>query len=252
MITRGAVDAISYAWILVAVIICIVLLKVPAPYGRHVRKGWGPFLHARTVWIVMELPAPVVMLLCYVFFLREVTGKVGWLFLLLWEIHYVYRTFIYPLRLGGNSRHMALSIVVISFIFNVINGLLNGYYIFYLNASWYSPAWLFSFPFLFGFALFWIGFLVNIGSDEILRQIKMSSGTYGVPKGFLYRYVSCPNYLGEIVEWIGWAILTWSVGGFAFAVWTAANLCSATITFPLERQLEFPVSGAGGGSPSDN
>ena len=30
------------------------------------------------------------------------------------------------------------------------------------------------------------------------------------------------------------------------------NSCSATITFPLERQLEFPVSGAGGGSPSDN
>ena len=28
--------------------------------------------------------------------------------------------------------------------------------------------------------------------------------------------------------------------------------CIATITFPLERQLEFPVSGAGGGSPSDN
>jgi len=28
--------------------------------------------------------------------------------------------------------------------------------------------------------------------------------------------------------------------------------CSATITFPLERQLEFPVSGAGGESPSDN
>ena len=30
------------------------------------------------------------------------------------------------------------------------------------------------------------------------------------------------------------------------------TLCSATITFPLERQLEFPVSGAGGESPSDN
>jgi len=35
---------------------------------------------------------------------------------------------------------------------------------------------------------------------------------------------------------------------------SARNLldCLATITFPLERQLEFPVSGAGGESPSDN
>jgi len=29
-------------------------------------------------------------------------------------------------------------------------------------------------------------------------------------------------------------------------------LCSATITFPLERQLKFPESGASGGSPIDN
>ena len=32
----------------------------------------------------------------------------------------------------------------------------------------------------------------------------------------------------------------------------ATLVCLATITFPHERQLEFPVSGAGGGSPSDN
>ena len=55
MITREVADAISYAWILVAVIICIVLLRVPAPYGRHARKGWGPLLHARTVLVHREL-----------------------------------------------------------------------------------------------------------------------------------------------------------------------------------------------------
>jgi protein-S-isoprenylcysteine O-methyltransferase Ste14 len=40
----------------------------------------------------------------------------------------------------------------------------------------------------------------------------------------LYRWISCPNYLGEIVEWSGWALATWSLPGLAFAVWTAANL----------------------------
>jgi protein-S-isoprenylcysteine O-methyltransferase Ste14 len=36
--------------------------------------------------------------------------------------------------------------------------------------------------------------------------------------------VSSPNYLGEIVQWTGWAIATWSLGGLAFALYTAANL----------------------------
>jgi hypothetical protein len=40
----------------------------------------------------------------------------------------------------------------------------------------------------------------------------------------LYEYVSCPNYLGEMLEWCGWAIATWSLAGFAFAFYTIANI----------------------------
>jgi hypothetical protein len=36
--------------------------------------------------------------------------------------------------------------------------------------------------------------------------------------------VSCPNYLGEIVQWFGWALLGWSLPGLAFALFTLANL----------------------------
>ena len=45
-----------------------------------------------------------------------------------------------------------------------------------------------------------------------------------IPNAFLYRYVSSPNYLGEIIEWLGWAILTWSVSGVVFLIWVIANL----------------------------
>ncbi len=45
-----------------------------------------------------------------------------------------------------------------------------------------------------------------------------------MPRGGLYAFISCPNYFGEIVEWTGWAIATWSVAGASFALWTAANL----------------------------
>lgn len=46
---------------------------------------------------------------------------------------------------------------------------------------------------------------------------------FSYKKGF-FEYVSAANYFGEIVEWIGFYILTLSWGSFSFAVWTYANL----------------------------
>ena len=45
-----------------------------------------------------------------------------------------------------------------------------------------------------------------------------------MPNKFMHKYISAPNYFGEIIEWIGWAILTWSISGLVFALWTIANL----------------------------
>jgi len=33
----------------------------------------------------------------------------------------------------------------------------------------------------------------------------------------MFRWVSCPSYLGEITEWVGWAIMTFSIPGLVFA-----------------------------------
>ena len=40
----------------------------------------------------------------------------------------------------------------------------------------------------------------------------------------MFRYVTSANYFGEIVEWIGFAVLTWSAAGAVFAIWTFTNL----------------------------
>ena len=47
---------------------------------------------------------------------------------------------------------------------------------------------------------------------------------YKVAYSGMYRFISCPNYLGEIMIWAGWAVATWSLAGLSFAVWTIANL----------------------------
>jgi steroid 5-alpha reductase family enzyme len=78
---------------------------------------------------------------------------------------------------------------------------------------------------LIGVFLFALGFAVNHHSDRLLRNLrKPGESGYSIPRGGLFPWVSCPNYLGEIIEWTGWAVATWSPAGLSFAVWTAANL----------------------------
>jgi len=119
---------------------------------------------------------------------------------------------------------MPVLIIGLAFLYNAVNGYLNGRYIFTFSGG-YPDEWLGDIRFVTGFVLFVIGFVINRQSDQILRNLRSPGESgYKIPFGKLYRWVSCPNYLGEITTWIGWAIATWSLPGLAFALWTIANL----------------------------
>ena len=51
-----------------------------------------------------------------------------------------------------------------------------------------------------------------------------STTRYQIPHGGLFQLVAAPHYLGEIIEWTGFAVITASFPGTAFAVFTACNL----------------------------
>src|SRR5262249_55630374 len=88
-----------------------------------------------------------------------------------------------------------------------------------------AASWLKDPRFALGLLLFALGFLTHVRADAALRALRApGTGGYSVPRGGLFDLVSCPNYLGEIVEWTGYALLTWSPAAASFAVWTAANL----------------------------
>ena len=47
---------------------------------------------------------------------------------------------------------------------------------------------------------------------------------YQLPSKGMFQLITCPNYFGEIVEWLGLAIAMQSMGAAVFALYTAANL----------------------------
>ncbi|MHB8105327.1 MAG: DUF1295 domain-containing protein, partial [Dehalococcoidales bacterium] len=189
----------------------------------HTRKGWGYSVGNKLGWVLMEAAAPIVFAVC--FFLGDFkTSPVALVFLGLWELHYVHRAFIYPFSLRGAARRMPLSIISFGFFFNLMNGYLNGRYIFHFSGG-YANSWLADPRFIVGVILFILGYVINRQADQALRALrKPGESGYKISDHRLYRWVSSPNYLGEITIWIGWAIATWSVVGLVFAFWTVANL----------------------------
>ena len=110
--------------------------------------------------------------------------------------------------------------------FNLLNALMQGGWIFYLAPDGrYTPDWLADPRFIIGTAVFFAGMGINWHSDRIIRHLRRPGDrNHYLPRGGMFRYVASANYLGELIEWCGFALLTWSLPGAVFALWTAANL----------------------------
>ncbi len=229
-------------WFVLAVMVFIALFFFVAPYGRHVRQGWGPTVDNKKGWIIMEAAAPVVFFLC--FLSGSNPNTVTTLLLLgMWEAHYVHRAFIYPLGLKGTGKRMPVVVMSSALIFNAVNGYLNGRYIFTFSGG-YPDTWLWDARFITGLALFIAGYIINRSADSTLGNLrKAGESDYRIARGGFYRWISCPNYFGEVITWIGWAVATWSLAGLAFAFWTVVNLAPRARAHHLwyrERFADYP------------
>lgn len=232
-------DYLVWAWLATALLTFIMLFFVKAPYGRYTRKGWGPIIDRRLGWIIMETPSLLFFVLFFILGTRH-SGAALMVFLSLWVVHYFHRSFIYPFQTRGALKTQTLAPVGLAVVFNLGNAYLNGRWLFSLGPA-YPPEWLTDPRFIAGVAMFAIGFMICKQSDHILRNLRQPGESgYKIPKGGMFRFVSCPNYLGEIIEWSGWAMATWSLAGLSFAVWTFANLVPRAWSHHRWYKQKFP------------
>ena len=240
MLSLHAFQIFLIVMALIAVVVFVSLFFVDAGYGKFYQPKWGPSVDNRLGWVLMEAPVFVAMLLLWWFSDRR-TDPVRLIFLLLFELHYFHRSFIFPLQIRGHSL-MPFSIILMGALFNTLNAFMQGGWIFYLSPDEFYPAnWLTSLPFILGTAVFFFGMSVNIGSDTIIRHLRKPGDTaHYLPKGGMFRYVTSANYFGEFVEWVGFAILTWSWSGAVFALWTFANLAPRAARIYEMYSREFP------------
>ena len=211
-------------WILIvlAVITFAAVSRITAPYGRHSSTSWGPTMPARLGWIVMETPA--VLVFGWIYMQGQHRFETVPLLLFgMWQFHYIQRTYVFPFRMRSEGKRMPVLVCGMAVLFQLLNS--------YVNARWishwgeYGSEWARDPRLWIGVGLFLAGWFINFKSDTMLFALrKPGEAGYKIPRGWLYEYVSCPNYLGEILEWVGWAVATWSLAGLGFALYTAANI----------------------------
>jgi 3-oxo-5-alpha-steroid 4-dehydrogenase 1 len=243
-------NLICWIWIAVAVIILPILLKVTQPYGRHSKNNFGPMINNKLGWFLMEFPS-LGIFGYYLCFKADLLNVLVLLPGLLWGLHYIHRVLIFPLQIRTGRKKIPLLIVILAFIFNIINGFLNGYWFAHFATDYRSDA-LINLRLIVGVIVFFSGFAINKYHDAILIKLRPASGDgYKIPHGGLFKYISCPNFLGEIISWSGYALVAFNLPALSFLIWTLVNLTTRAIDhhrwyikefpdYPEERKAIFP------------
>ncbi len=216
-------------------VVFVALYFVDAGYGYLFNPKFGRPVPNRVGWILMEAPAFVAM--AYMTATAPAFRTVPVLLAALYLLHYFQRSFIFPLLMRGRSK-MPLGIVAMGMIFNTVNAVLIGLWLFhYAPAGYYDLAaphlWI-------GIALFFTGMAINMQADHIVRHLRKAGDTkHYIPRGGMFRFVSSANYFGELVEWTGFAVASWSGAGLLFVWWTFANLAPRSAALYRRYETEF-------------
>lgn len=200
-------------------------------------------LPVNIAWCTMEQPAFVVPAVALAGYVRAGgTFHPGVVFLGMFMTHYFQRAYIYPWLSRG--RPYPIHAWFFAMLFCISNGTMQS------NELLYGPqqpiSVLYSPRFLLGACVFVFGMAANIQADHILRNLRKPGETaYKIPTGGLFDYVSGAHFVGEVIEWSGYAIAAASFAPLIFAAFNWMGIGTravATHTWNLEKfGAEYPA-----------
>lgn len=229
---------VLWAMAFMGLFVFVTLYFVDAGYGKFRSNKWGYSINNKLGWVLMECPALIPIAYTIVALTPSVLAI---LFMSLYALHYVYRSFIFPALLKGNSK-MPLAITAMGATFNFTNStLLCASVVAFPKESYtdicsYAGNW----NFWLGIVLFFMGMYTHMKADHTIRNLRKPGDTnHYLPKGGLFDYVTSANYFGELLEWTGFAILLCNPAAWMFVWWTAANLVPRAHAINKKYRAEF-------------
>jgi len=243
-------DTVLTIALVIAALVIIGGLFRQSPYGRFGSTARGVNLNPKLGWWLMEIPATVV------FAIFNLTGPrrfdaMPLVLAAIWLLHYGNRGWFFPLsirQVPGKRSSFNISVLAAGMMITSMHGYLNGSFFSHDYKHQYGTDWLTNPRFLVGVIVYLGGFILLVWSESIVRNLrdKKTPGTteYKIPYGGGFRFVTSPAYLGELIAWAGFALLTWSLAGVAIFLITAGNLVPrafATHKWYREKFPDYPA-----------
>eukprot|EP01031_Cornospumella_fuschlensis_P024479 gene24479-29588_t len=245
LISKQAAEASALAMAVVGLATFVGCLIVTAPYGRFsTPQGWGVLIPAKLAWILMETPNLWVTALVVLYsqsysHLEGLSNTTNRALLGMFVLHYIHRSLIFPQFLQS-TKPMPFNVMLLAFLFCTWNGYNQSVTL--VSATYTRDYMSESINFPVGVAIFFIGFFVNLSADYRLLYLKRTAAKAGkgveyvIPTEGLFDYISCPNYFGEIVEWLGFAIACNTPAAWAFVWYTTSNLLPRALAGSMESE----------------
>lgn len=233
----------AFGIIALAVMEAIGLNLVNAPYGRYASRKYGPMIPAKLAWMLSQLPSVVIPILVFLTSEHSAANVANYLLLGMFLLHYTIKSFVHPLIIRGENP-MPVVPFVLATLYCAVNGYIQSKFL--LCYADYGFSWVLGLRFIVGSMLMLIGMGINLHGDATLAMLRRpdvvskrdegfpadAAGGQGlvaeeetrIPHGGLFEYVSCANFLGEIIEWFGWALAAWSLPALAHFLFTCGNL----------------------------
>ena len=235
---------IQMGFLIMDIPIFLCLLFIKAYYGKFfnsksedsnciqkIMRKIFPVIPSRISWIVQECPCVFVTIFFLIYYFQNLNFK-NLLVIGPFVLHYIHRTFIFPFMIHS-SKNNTLEITLMAFTFCLFNGFMINRSIFCQIIDYEDK--IFWLNYIFGLATFALGMYINIHSDySMIKQRNANqdkTNKYIIPRGFMYELISCPNYFGELTEWLGFFILSNSFSGLVFFISTFANLFPRAIQY---------------------
>lgn len=254
-------DWIYDTWLLIGFLFAAFVL-IAARYGtaayggRFGVPGRGFKMGSKAGWVTMEVPALLFFPLFF-FMGQNADQAVPLFFLAIWTLHYTNRALVTPLLMRPRSEQgtFDLSVVLLGWLTLILHSYLNATY-FTTHGDYYQLTWFSDPRFVLGLIIYAGGLSLNIISDATLRNLRSKNpaadeARYKVPYGGGFKWVSCPQYLGEIIAFTGFAIMVWHLGALFVLAVTLANLIPRALhthqwfqknfaDYPAERKAIIP------------
>lgn len=219
------------------------LFFLPAPYGKFNKSmDFLPILSTKINWkwsfFLSESPAIIIPIIV-TFHYRQYVDPLYWLWFAIYEIHYIHRLIVYPFFRVRSKTPSTLIIALMSFFFQSLNGYLMSKFSLFID---FDPITEIRIAGMFmGLVLCGSGAFLNIYCDQILITLRKQDedGVYRLPRGFLFEMIASPNYLCEIVEWLGLALAYPSLASWCFVANCCFNLVPRAYTTHKYYQLKF-------------